>query len=133
MRVWKGWRVERRVAVARPMPEEPPVMRIVFGVEERVVRDEAVRSRSDILERSSCGVDVGCCDETVFTGACVLKSEKVGKGSRGYTSRLRCKPGVAKSKLGMRGRLLRIVSMGEQCNSTTLSCVPERETRSIGV
>lgn len=40
MRLWFGLRAERRVAVARPIPEEPPVMRIVFGVEFGDVRVE---------------------------------------------------------------------------------------------
>lgn len=37
-RLCEGFRVERRVDVARPMPEDPPVMRIVFGVDFRVWR-----------------------------------------------------------------------------------------------
>lgn len=37
-RLWEGFRIERRVAVARPMPEDPPVMRMVFGVDFRVWR-----------------------------------------------------------------------------------------------
>ena len=40
MRLCVAFRVERRVAVARPMPEEPPVMRIVLGVDVRDVRAE---------------------------------------------------------------------------------------------
>ena len=40
MRLWEGLSWERRVAVARPMPEEPPVMRMVWGWVERVVREE---------------------------------------------------------------------------------------------
>lgn len=49
MRLWEGLREERSVAVERPMPEEPPVMRIVFGVEMRVLREAAVGWNRDIL------------------------------------------------------------------------------------
>lgn len=49
MRLCEGFREERRVAVLRPIPEEPPVMRIVFGVEMRVERDEAVGVKRDIF------------------------------------------------------------------------------------
>lgn len=51
MRVWLGCRVERRVAVARPIPEEPPVMRIVFGAEERVVKDAVEGWKRDMAGR----------------------------------------------------------------------------------
>lgn len=33
---------ERRVAVERPMPEEEPVIKIVFGVDFKVVKESAV-------------------------------------------------------------------------------------------
>ena len=49
MRLWDGFRDERRVAVARPMPEEPPVMRIVLGVLERVFRSEGEGLKSVII------------------------------------------------------------------------------------
>lgn len=49
MRLWDGFRDERRVAVARPMPEEPPVMRMVFGVLERVLRAEGEGVKSVIV------------------------------------------------------------------------------------
>jgi hypothetical protein len=49
MRLWEGLRDERSVAVVRPMPEELPVMRIVFGVEERVRRDSMVGVKRDIV------------------------------------------------------------------------------------
>jgi hypothetical protein len=49
MRLWEGFSVERRVAVARPMPEDPPVMRIVLGVEDRVCRVEVEGVKSDIF------------------------------------------------------------------------------------
>jgi hypothetical protein len=49
MRLWDGLRVERRVAVERPMPDEPPVMSMVLGVEERVWRDSMVGVKSDIV------------------------------------------------------------------------------------
>jgi len=49
MRLWDGFRHERRVAVARPMPEEPPVMRMVFGVLERVLRAEGEGVKSVIV------------------------------------------------------------------------------------
>ena len=49
MRLWDGFRDERRVAVARPMPEEPPVMRIVLGVLERVLRAEGEGVKSVIV------------------------------------------------------------------------------------
>jgi hypothetical protein len=51
MRLWDGLRVERRVAVARPMPDEEPVMRIVLGVDWRVVRDERVGVKRDMVRR----------------------------------------------------------------------------------
>lgn len=54
-RLWCGLRVERRVAVARPIPEEPPVIRIVFGVEFGDVRVEREGSKRAIV------VAVGCC------------------------------------------------------------------------
>ena len=47
--MWEGFRDERRVAVARPMPEEPPVMRIVLGVLERVLRAEGEGVKSVIV------------------------------------------------------------------------------------
>lgn len=47
--MWDGFREERRVAVLRPMPEEPPVMRIVLGVVERVVKEEGVGWKRVIL------------------------------------------------------------------------------------
>jgi len=49
MRLWDGFRDERRVAVARPMPEEPPVMRMVFGVLDRVFRLEGKGVKSVIV------------------------------------------------------------------------------------
>ena len=41
--------LRRRVAVARPIPEQPPVIRIVLGVDERLARESGERSRRDIL------------------------------------------------------------------------------------
>ena len=41
-RLWDGLREERSVAVARPMPEEPPVMMMVFGVDFKVWRADAL-------------------------------------------------------------------------------------------
>jgi hypothetical protein len=38
--LWEGLRVERRVAVARPIPEDPPVMMTVFGVDLRMCSAE---------------------------------------------------------------------------------------------
>jgi hypothetical protein len=49
MRLWDGFRVERRVAVERPMPDEPPVMRMVLEVEERTLRDSMVGVKRDIV------------------------------------------------------------------------------------
>ena len=49
IRLWEGFRLERRVAVARPMPEELPVMRIVLGVEERLWRVDGVGWMSDMF------------------------------------------------------------------------------------
>jgi hypothetical protein len=48
MRLWDGFREERRVAVARPMPDEEPVMRIVLGMEVRIAREEIVGVKRDI-------------------------------------------------------------------------------------
>lgn len=59
MRLWDGLREERREAVERPMPEEPPVIRMVFGVEERVVREEGVGVKRDILGGGSAEIDQG--------------------------------------------------------------------------
>lgn len=39
------------MAVERPMPEDPPVIRMVFGVEERVVREEGVGVKRVIFLR----------------------------------------------------------------------------------
>ena len=47
--MWDGFRDERSEAVERPIPEEEPVMSIVFGVEERDFRFDGERGRSDIL------------------------------------------------------------------------------------
>jgi hypothetical protein len=55
MRLWEGFSVERRVAVARPMPEDPPVMRIVLGDEDRVCRVEVEGVKSDIFGGSGGG------------------------------------------------------------------------------
>jgi hypothetical protein len=49
--LWDGLRVERRVAVARPIPEEPPVMRIVDGVVVRVCRSVGVMVKRDMVWR----------------------------------------------------------------------------------
>lgn len=49
MRLWFGLRAERRVAVARPIPEEPPVMRIVLGVEFGDARVEREGSKRAIV------------------------------------------------------------------------------------
>lgn len=52
-RLWEGLRKERRRAVARPMPEEPPVMTMVLGVDLRLVKVEASGWKRDML-------DLGC-------------------------------------------------------------------------
>lgn len=49
-RLCAGFRAERRRAVARPMPEEPPVMTMVLGVDFNVARSMAFGSKSVILE-----------------------------------------------------------------------------------
>lgn len=51
--LWEGLREERRRAVASPMPEEPPVMTMVLGVDLRLVKVEASGWKRDML-------DLGC-------------------------------------------------------------------------
>jgi hypothetical protein len=64
-----GLRLERRVAVVRPMPEEPPVMRMVFGVVFREVKSEAEGWNSDmVMKRAPDSIrqssrNMECCNE----------------------------------------------------------------------
>jgi hypothetical protein len=50
------FREERRRAVERPMPEAPPVMSIVFGVDCRVVKALGSGVKRDILVGSGMGL-----------------------------------------------------------------------------
>jgi hypothetical protein len=43
-------RDESKVAVARPMPDEPPVMTMVFGVDLREAKFEFFGSRGNIMD-----------------------------------------------------------------------------------
>lgn len=49
MRLWLGFREERGVAVATPMPEEPPVMGMVLGENWRDVREEMEGRTRDMV------------------------------------------------------------------------------------
>jgi hypothetical protein len=55
-RLWDGFREERRRAVERPMPEAPPVMSIVLGVDCRVVKALGSGVKRDILVGSGMGL-----------------------------------------------------------------------------
>jgi hypothetical protein len=50
MRLWDGLREERRVAVARPIPEEAPVIKIVLEVDFNVARDSIVGWKRDMVK-----------------------------------------------------------------------------------
>ena len=90
--MWDGFRDERRVDVAIPMPEEPPVIRMVLGVLERVFRSEGDGVKSVMFGDDCCGVDWlerdgdGCSlvevvlDRNEFL--CIQMREKHGKRGR---------------------------------------------------
>jgi hypothetical protein len=65
MRLWDGFEEERRVAVARPMPDEEPVIKIVFGVDFRVDRDSVVGMKRDMSEELVIVVSWGCAADEV--------------------------------------------------------------------
>ena len=47
--LWDGLREESRRAVASPMPEEPPVMTMVFGADLKLWKAEASGWKRDIF------------------------------------------------------------------------------------
>jgi hypothetical protein len=51
MRLCDGLRLERRLAVARPIPEDPPVMRMVLGVDFKEWKSEVEGWNSDMVRK----------------------------------------------------------------------------------
>lgn len=50
-RLCSGLREERRVAVAKPMPDEPPVITMVFGADLRLWNAEALGWKTDMISK----------------------------------------------------------------------------------